>query len=180
MYYVYISPHLSTHHAGERMVTHQPTADTLILHANPEHMGFTFDHVAPPSATQEHMFKVVGRPIVDNCVAGFNSTIFAYGEMSLRGEGEMGRANRSMQSWPPRMPSHSSIRPSGAARLLEHPCMHIFASECGAGQTGSGKTHTMLGSIPEPGAPFTPEAGLIPRIFSRLFDRIGEVEAQKV
>ena len=35
---------------------------------------------AGPSCSQEHLFKVVGRPIVENVLDGFNSTVFAFGQ----------------------------------------------------------------------------------------------------
>ncbi|CAI5492853.1 unnamed protein product, partial [Closterium sp. Naga37s-1] len=41
---------------------------------------FTFDHVAGETASQEELFELAGRPMVDNCIAGYNSTIFAYGQ----------------------------------------------------------------------------------------------------
>ncbi|EFN54214.1 hypothetical protein CHLNCDRAFT_10962, partial [Chlorella variabilis] len=54
--------------------------DTLTLLTNPEPTFYTLDHVAGGSQAQAHMHKVVGRPIVDNVLAGFNSTIIAYGQ----------------------------------------------------------------------------------------------------
>ncbi|KAK3263260.1 hypothetical protein CYMTET_27925, partial [Cymbomonas tetramitiformis] len=53
---------------------------SLRLLAHPEPQQFTFDHVASNSTTQEALFRVAGRPIVDNCLAGYNSSIFAYGQ----------------------------------------------------------------------------------------------------
>ncbi|CAI7838627.1 unnamed protein product [Closterium sp. NIES-53] len=51
---------------------------------NPDRAGaaeqFTFDHAAGESATQEDLFEVAGRPIVENCLSGYNSTMFAYGQ----------------------------------------------------------------------------------------------------
>ncbi|KAG8064246.1 hypothetical protein GUJ93_ZPchr0004g38202 [Zizania palustris] len=41
---------------------------------------FTFDAVAEAASTQEHIFKLVGLPLVENCLSGFNSSIFAYGQ----------------------------------------------------------------------------------------------------
>ncbi|EFJ25368.1 hypothetical protein SELMODRAFT_414001 [Selaginella moellendorffii] len=41
---------------------------------------YTFDAVADEDSTQEEMFKLVGLPMVENCLAGFNSSIFAYGQ----------------------------------------------------------------------------------------------------
>lgn len=42
--------------------------------------GFTFDSVADEASTQEDIFRLVGLPLVENCLAGFNSSIFAYGQ----------------------------------------------------------------------------------------------------
>ncbi|XP_020081522.1 kinesin-like protein KIN-12B, partial [Ananas comosus] len=41
---------------------------------------FTFDSVADVGSTQEALFQLVGIPLVENCLAGFNSSIFAYGQ----------------------------------------------------------------------------------------------------
>ncbi|WOL14421.1 kinesin-like protein KIN-12A [Canna indica] len=41
---------------------------------------FTFDSVADIRSTQEEIFQLVGLPLVENCLAGFNSSIFAYGQ----------------------------------------------------------------------------------------------------
>ncbi|PKA47415.1 Kinesin-like protein KIN12B [Apostasia shenzhenica] len=42
---------------------------------------FTFDSVADASSTQQDIFQIVGLPVVENCLAGFNSSIFAYGQI---------------------------------------------------------------------------------------------------
>ncbi|KAK1258356.1 Kinesin-like protein KIN12B [Acorus gramineus] len=41
---------------------------------------FTFDSVADTGSTQQDIFQLVGVPLVENCLAGFNSSIFAYGQ----------------------------------------------------------------------------------------------------
>ncbi|XP_077219208.1 kinesin-like protein KIN-12B isoform X2 [Tasmannia lanceolata] len=41
---------------------------------------FTFDSVADTDSTQQDIFELVGVPLVENCLAGFNSSIFAYGQ----------------------------------------------------------------------------------------------------
>ncbi|KAI3420727.1 uncharacterized protein J3R85_012533 [Psidium guajava] len=41
---------------------------------------FTFDAVADTEASQLDIFELVGAPLVENCLAGFNSSIFAYGQ----------------------------------------------------------------------------------------------------
>ncbi|KAH9577047.1 hypothetical protein CY35_01G194100 [Sphagnum magellanicum] len=41
---------------------------------------FTFDAVIGEDASQQAVFEMVGLPMVENCLAGFNSSIFAYGQ----------------------------------------------------------------------------------------------------
>ncbi len=48
--------------------------------SRPVSKTYTFDHVFPPEATQESLFKTVAHPIVNEVLKGFNCTIFAYGQ----------------------------------------------------------------------------------------------------
>ncbi|KAG0628802.1 hypothetical protein M758_1G054100 [Ceratodon purpureus] len=41
---------------------------------------FTYDAVAGDDESQQAVFDMVGLPMVENCLAGFNSSIFAYGQ----------------------------------------------------------------------------------------------------
>ncbi|KAE8721819.1 Phragmoplast orienting kinesin 2 [Hibiscus syriacus] len=41
---------------------------------------FTFDHVACETVDQEVLFRMVGLPMVENCLSGYNSCMFAYGQ----------------------------------------------------------------------------------------------------
>ncbi|KAJ7533748.1 hypothetical protein O6H91_13G062700 [Diphasiastrum complanatum] len=41
---------------------------------------FTYDAIAGTDSTQQSIFETVGLPMVENCLAGFNSSIFAYGQ----------------------------------------------------------------------------------------------------
>ncbi|MCD9640618.1 Kinesin motor domain containing protein, expressed [Datura stramonium] len=41
---------------------------------------FTFDSIADTKSTQVDIFQHVGAPVVENCLAGFNSSVFAYGQ----------------------------------------------------------------------------------------------------
>lgn len=41
---------------------------------------FIFDAVANVDSTQKDIFEMVGLPLVENCMEGFNSSIFAYGQ----------------------------------------------------------------------------------------------------
>ncbi|KAL8481040.1 hypothetical protein ACS0TY_026994 [Phlomoides rotata] len=41
---------------------------------------FTFDSIADVHSQQIDIFELVGAPLVENCLAGFNSSVFAYGQ----------------------------------------------------------------------------------------------------
>ncbi|XP_069504370.1 kinesin-like protein KIF15 isoform X2 [Ambystoma mexicanum] len=57
-----------------------PSSNTIRLHSKPEHKMFTFDHVANMDSTQESVFSIVAKNIVESCMNGYNGTIFAYGQ----------------------------------------------------------------------------------------------------
>ena len=52
----------------------------LLSHAGPP-LEYKFDFVAGEMASQDKVFRVAGRPIVDNVMRGYNSSIFAYGQV---------------------------------------------------------------------------------------------------
>ncbi|GMJ04773.1 hypothetical protein like AT3G23670 [Hibiscus trionum] len=52
------------------------TGDSLSINGQ----TFTFDSVAGTDSTQRDIFQLVGAPLVENCLAGFNSSVFAYGQ----------------------------------------------------------------------------------------------------
>uniref|UniRef100_S4RS88 Kinesin family member 15 n=1 Tax=Petromyzon marinus TaxID=7757 RepID=S4RS88_PETMA len=54
--------------------------DTVRVLSRPEPRTFTFDYVASISATQEEIFSVVAKNIIESCMNGYNGTIFAYGQ----------------------------------------------------------------------------------------------------
>lgn len=56
------------------------SANSLKLDTKPEPRTFTFDHVTGAESTQEQVFTTVGKGVVENCLAGYNGTIFAYGQ----------------------------------------------------------------------------------------------------
>ncbi|XP_069067584.1 kinesin-like protein KIF15 isoform X2 [Pleurodeles waltl] len=56
------------------------SSNTIRLHSKPEPKMFTFDHVANMDATQESVFSIVAKNIVESCMNGYNGTIFAYGQ----------------------------------------------------------------------------------------------------
>ncbi|CAN6725543.1 unnamed protein product [Malus baccata var. baccata] len=60
---------------GEMMVQ-KLSSDSLSINGQ----TFTFDSVCNTDASQLDIFQLVGAPLVENCMAGFNSSVFAYGQ----------------------------------------------------------------------------------------------------
>ncbi|GAX75403.1 hypothetical protein CEUSTIGMA_g2847.t1 [Chlamydomonas eustigma] len=60
----------------------QVIGESSIVASNPgkERRRFTYDKVLPESSSQLDLFEVVGVPMVDNCISGYNSAIFVYGQ----------------------------------------------------------------------------------------------------
>ncbi|XP_035540732.1 kinesin-like protein KIN-12D isoform X2 [Juglans regia] len=67
----------STH--GYNRCLKQESAQTIAWIGQPE-TRFTFDHVACETVEQETLFRMVGLPMVENCLSGYNSCMFAYGQ----------------------------------------------------------------------------------------------------
>ncbi|ONM60029.1 Kinesin-like protein KIN-12C, partial [Zea mays] len=64
---------------GQKRCLLQDSSKTLSWTGHPETM-FTFDHVACETISQEKLFRVVGLPMVENCMSGYNGCLFAYGQ----------------------------------------------------------------------------------------------------
>lgn len=94
------------------------------------------------------LFRVAGLPMVENCMAGYNSCIFAYGQVFV-------------------------INFTSAHLLI---VKSFFSSQFNCLQTGSGKTYTMLGEISELEVRPSQDRGMTPRIFEFLFARIRAVK----
>ncbi|DBA65966.1 TPA: hypothetical protein ACH3X2_002987 [Trebouxia sp. C0005] len=65
---------------GGGMCIQQVASNTIKVLNAQDTPHFTFDAVLDMSVQQEGVFAVVGKPIVDNCLTGYNSCIFAYGQ----------------------------------------------------------------------------------------------------
>ena len=46
------------------------------------HLGRTYNSTLPVAHVQEEMFAMVGRPITDSCLQGYNACLLAYGKES--------------------------------------------------------------------------------------------------
>ncbi|KAK9813839.1 hypothetical protein WJX73_001399 [Symbiochloris irregularis] len=64
---------------GQRCIA-QASETSLKLMTIPEAQTFTFDSVADEASSQELLFTLAGRSVVDNALGGYNSCIFAYGQ----------------------------------------------------------------------------------------------------
>ncbi|KAK9154631.1 hypothetical protein Sjap_002111 [Stephania japonica] len=64
---------------GYNKCVKQDGCQTITWMGHPE-SRFTFDLVADENVTQEKLFKVAGLPMVENCMEGYNSCMFAYGQ----------------------------------------------------------------------------------------------------
>jgi len=58
----------------------QLSEDSLAVVGTPERAQFSYDAVAGPEVGQEALFQSAGRPVVENCLSGYNSCVFAYGQ----------------------------------------------------------------------------------------------------
>lgn len=67
-------------HAGHLPIQHH-APNTMSMTHGQKTDHFTYDFVGDAdNTTQESVFYAVGRPITDNCMQGYNGTIFAYGQ----------------------------------------------------------------------------------------------------
>jgi hypothetical protein len=55
-------------------------ACSVYIGSEAESKTFTYDFVADEDITQEEVFCVVGKPIASCCLAGYNGTVFSYGQ----------------------------------------------------------------------------------------------------
>ncbi|KAJ2585023.1 hypothetical protein IWW49_004848, partial [Coemansia sp. RSA 1797] len=55
-------------------------ADNMVSIPSQRSENFTFDYVGDENCPQHEVFEAVGRRAVDQCMQGYNGTIFAYGQ----------------------------------------------------------------------------------------------------
>ncbi|PKA54315.1 Kinesin-like protein KIN12A [Apostasia shenzhenica] len=65
-------------HGNSRCVK-QESAQSITWIGQPE-AHFMFDYVACETVNQEMLFRVAGLPVIENCISGYNSCVFAYGQ----------------------------------------------------------------------------------------------------
>ena len=57
----------------------EPCPNSIIF-ASTDPKAFNFDWIADERATQQDIFDMVGKPMVESCLEGYNCCIFAYGQ----------------------------------------------------------------------------------------------------
>nr|XP_027077153.1 kinesin-like protein KIN-12E [Coffea arabica] len=58
----------------------EDSAQSITWTGEPE-TRFAFDHVACEAVDQETLFRIIGVPMVENCLSGYNCWMFAYGQL---------------------------------------------------------------------------------------------------
>ena len=66
-------------HDGVKCLTVRPEANQVALHGTSEKVC-TFDRCFDEDTTQQDIFDTVGRPLCDHFLAGYNTTLLAYGQ----------------------------------------------------------------------------------------------------
>ena len=69
-----------TQESGKSCISVQDSHKTLTLDIKPDKKSFTFDHIASEDSSQADLFQMIGVPISNSCLSGYNGTIFAYGQ----------------------------------------------------------------------------------------------------
>lgn len=79
--YCRVRPHVDEADALQRRcVSISREHARVVLHSASDDKTFTFDHAGDELTTQEDVFRSVGMPVTEACMAGYNTTIFAYGQ----------------------------------------------------------------------------------------------------
>ena len=65
---------------GSKLEVVLPKLDDAHVNNKPELHRFKFNHVFGPNAFQDQVFEKVAVRVIDNCLNGYNGTIFAYGQ----------------------------------------------------------------------------------------------------
>ncbi|CAG9327391.1 unnamed protein product [Blepharisma stoltei] len=66
--------------SGNRCLEVDISSNKITLDSKPTPKPFIYDFVGDEDITQEEIFEVIGMPIASSCLAGYNGTIFAYGQ----------------------------------------------------------------------------------------------------
>jgi len=75
-----IRPSNSNDGSSRKLVTVDKNSNSVIVNSKPESKVFSFDFVGGEDTSQEEIFQVVGVPITEACIQGYNGTILCYGQ----------------------------------------------------------------------------------------------------
>mmetsp|Transcript_47830 Transcript_47830/g.126693 ORF Transcript_47830/g.126693 Transcript_47830/m.126693 type:complete len:1430 (-) Transcript_47830:91-4380(-) len=78
--YVRVRPAIDRESVASRRVVQVDTARRTVTLLTDPCKEFTFDGVAGEHTTQEEVFHLVGRPVAEACLNGFNGSIYVYGQ----------------------------------------------------------------------------------------------------
>eukprot|EP00873_Tetraselmis_striata_P029346 jgi/Tetstr1/449610/TSEL_036697.t1 len=157
--------------ADSRKVTMSPSMDRM----------YEFDALLGPERGQEDVFSCVGKPLVENCLAGFNSTVMAYGSTGS------GKTHTMLGDFPGHSPSTTPRSPISAAERLRRRLSlgrrkNSSSSRKGGGsapRTATPSPPATEATVGEDGEALSSSAGLTPRVFEYLFSRIEELCAEQ-
>ncbi|XP_052772125.1 kinesin-like protein KIF15 isoform X2 [Mya arenaria] len=78
--FIRIRPPASDESTYSRVVDVAESNTQVLLKQDQNPRVFSFDYVADVDSTQDNIFNRLGKKVIENCVAGYNGTIFAYGQ----------------------------------------------------------------------------------------------------
>ena len=67
--------------AGSEQIVNFTTDDSCTIESREGSGAFTFDRIFPTNTPQQNVFDYSIRSTVDDVLAGYNGTVFAYGQM---------------------------------------------------------------------------------------------------
>lgn len=109
--------------------------------------------------------------MVDNCMAGYNSCMFAYGQVRLLSHPDHIYAELMKAKTSKNISELQNRFLNSCVLLGRFQGFHCFDFV----QTGSGKTHTMLGDMEHFDQQPNENRGMTPRVFEYLFAKIQKV-----
>lgn len=87
---------------GDHKSLEQRGISTLHLFVNNRHHDYRFDDVVGADGTQDDIFTLVGKPMVNNVMQGYNACCFAYGQT---GSGKTHTMHGDLSSGPGGVPN---------------------------------------------------------------------------
>eukprot|EP00873_Tetraselmis_striata_P039071 jgi/Tetstr1/459335/TSEL_004730.t1 len=143
-------------HGSQPALLLRPTSVTSTPLATNRRL-YEFDAVLGPDSKQGDVFRCVGQPLVDNCLAGYNSTVMAYGPTGS------GKTHTMLGEFPGHSPVTTPRTPTGADRR----CRRVY-SEVSSSWDGNVSARSTTGSSTHAGS----SAATTPRFHDASTGRI--------